>query len=54
MYADAHTLPVSFTGSIAYHFSDILHEAAANLGLSIGTILRAPLQGLIDYYNQKI
>lgn len=40
------TLPVHFVGSIAYYFSDELTESANSLGLTVGRILRAPMEGL--------
>lgn len=36
-------LPVSFVGSIAYHFSEELRQAAAENGFRIGKIMHAPL-----------
>ena len=39
-------LPVHFVGSIAYYFSDELTESANSLGLTVGRILRAPMEGL--------
>ncbi|MBD5221234.1 MAG: hypothetical protein HDS70_02570 [Bacteroidales bacterium] len=50
MYEGAHTLPVSFTGSIAYHFSDILREAAAAQGYDVDSITDGPMEGLIAYH----
>ncbi len=40
------TLPVHLVGSIAYHFSDEVKEAACALGLVIGNIIRTPIEGL--------
>ncbi len=40
------TLPVHFVGSIAHYFSKELTEAAHALGLTVGRILRAPMEGL--------
>lgn len=51
MYDGAHSLPVSFTGSIAYHFSDILKEAAAAQGFKVERITAGPMEGLIDYHS---
>jgi len=44
-------LPVSFVGSVAYHFRHILNEAAWKLGISIGRIEQAPMDGLILYHH---
>ena len=45
------TMPVSFTGSIAYYFSDILQELANKHNFTIGKIEKDPLQGLVEYHR---
>lgn len=50
LYPDSHRLPVSFTGSVAYHFSELLREAANEEGFMIADITDAPMQGLIAYH----
>lgn len=42
---------VNFVGSIAWYFSGLLKEAAAEKKVEIGTIAQSPMQGLIEYYN---
>lgn len=44
-------LPVNFVGSLAATFSAELSEAAESLGLSVGTILKSPMEGLVAYHN---
>lgn len=44
-------MPVSFVGSVAYHFRHILNEAAWKMGISIGRIEQAPMEGLIRYHK---
>ncbi len=39
-------LPVNCVGSMAYFFSEQLHEAAKQEGVTIGKILRSPIDGL--------
>lgn len=51
MYPGSHSLPLAFTGSIAYHFADILREAADSLGFKVGKIEKAPMEGLIAYHT---
>ncbi|MBO4674201.1 MAG: ATPase [Bacteroidaceae bacterium] len=48
---EAKTLPIHFVGSIAHHYQQELHEVAAPLGLHIGHIVQAPLQGLVNYHQ---
>lgn len=44
-------LPVNFVGSLAATFSAELSEAAESLGLSVGTIMKSPMEGLVAYHN---
>ncbi|MDE6810829.1 MAG: ATPase [Muribaculaceae bacterium] len=53
MYQGCYSLPLAFTGSIAYHFSDILNEAAEYLGFKISKIEKNPMDGLISYHTDK-
>ena len=46
-------LPVSFVGSVAWHYQDELKEAAEHLHFRIGTILKTPMAGLIHYHSQS-
>ena len=52
-YSGSRNLPICFTGSIAFHFSDILRQVADSTGFTIGTISRQPLDGLIKYHSLK-
>ena len=45
------TCPVHFVGSIAYFSSDIIKEVADELGVTIGEIIRRPIDGLLDYHK---
>ena len=44
---------IHFTGSIAYHYQDILRRVASGMGIKIGMILESPMQGLIKYYAEE-
>lgn len=50
-YADCHTLPTHFIGSIAYYFADVLREAAAQCGCTVGTIIKSPMEGLVKFHS---
>lgn len=52
-YKGARMLPVCFTGSIAFHFADILRNAADGLGFKTGKITRHPMEGLIEYHTKR-
>ena len=47
---DASHLPVGAVGSIAWHYRDLLAEAAAAEGFHLGVIVQSPMQGLISYH----
>lgn len=44
-------LPVSFVGSLAYHYQAELHEAARSLGYTVGAVTRSPIEGLVRYHT---
>lgn len=52
-YAGYRELPCNFVGSIACHFADQLREAAAACGVTIGTIVAAPMEGLVRFHSTK-
>ena len=43
-------MKISFTGSIAWHFRDILKEVLNDHGLLIGEILKEPSDRIMDYH----
>lgn len=43
-------VPVNFVGSIAYYFQDILKEEAEKLGITIGSVIKKPIDGLVEYH----
>lgn len=44
-------LPVSFVGSVAFYFDEILREMAAKKQVKIGKIEKSPMPGLVTYYQ---
>ena len=50
-FKDSKALKISFVGSIAYHFQDLLKACLENKGLTLGTIMASPAEGLIAYYQ---
>ncbi len=52
-YDMAKTLPVHFTGSVAYHFADHLRIAAKSLGYTVGNIQKTPMEALIAFHGGK-
>ncbi len=50
-YSESRTLPVSFIGSIAFGFKDVLANLCHNYQLQQGKVLKDSLEGLADYHN---
>ena len=48
------TVPVHFVGSIAYFSSDIINKIAKKHNVTIGSIIRRPIDGLIEYHRNKL
>ena len=51
MQYESDKYPVYFNGSIAWHFQEVLQEAASQLGINIGEIVKSPMEGLIKYFS---
>lgn len=50
-YRETWTLPIHFAGSIAFGFRDVLKELCSSYELEMGTVLKNPMQGLIEYHS---
>ena len=50
-YPNFEEYPVSFVGSIAYYFKDILEVVAFELGITLGEIKQSPLEGLVAFHS---
>ncbi len=53
-YPEALTLPVHFTGSIAFHFRPILEESLAKNNLRRGVITLSPMNELVKYHINNL
>jgi N-acetylglucosamine kinase-like BadF-type ATPase len=49
-FPEAHFVPVSFSGSIAFHFQKFLKIVLAENSIILGKILQEPMEGLIEYH----
>ncbi len=52
-YTETWTLPVHFTGSIAWHFKDVLRNICHSLELQLGNVIQSPIEGLVKYHNNQ-
>ena len=50
-YKESWTLPIHFTGSVAYGFKDVLKEMCQSYVLELGNVLKQPMDGLIKYHQ---
>ncbi|WP_417444737.1 N-acetylglucosamine kinase [Joostella sp.] len=53
-FEQAKDVPVHFIGSIAYYLQDELKQALSKNGLSIGKVLRRPIDGLVEYHKSVL
>lgn len=49
-YGEAWKLPVSFVGSVAFGFKDVLKDLCGNYQFELGKILKSPMNGLLEYH----
>ncbi len=50
-YSLAKQLPLHFTGSIAWHFKDLLKQTIIEQGFLVGKITQDPMEGLLLYHK---
>ncbi len=50
-YRESWTLPIHFIGSIAFGFRDVLKDLCSTYELELGTVIKAPMQGLLAYHR---
>mgnify|MGYP002784887344 CR=1 FL=1 len=53
-FEQAPKVPVHFIGSIAYYLQDELRAIMKENGLTVGTVLRRPIDGLVEYHKNII
>ncbi|HEY0608115.1 MAG TPA: N-acetylglucosamine kinase [Chitinophaga sp.] len=51
-YSQSWTHPLHFTGSIAWHFRDVLQALCELYELQLGSVLRNPMEGLIKFHEE--
>ena len=50
-YKEAWNLPVNFVGSVANGFKDVLQQLCQSYEFELGTVLKNPMQGLVEYHS---
>jgi N-acetylglucosamine kinase-like BadF-type ATPase len=49
-YAECYEVPIHFVGSIAFYLQEEIAEILAANNLQLGNILKAPIEGLVQYH----
>ena len=50
-YRETWTLPVSFAGSVAFGFQDVLQQLCNSYEFEMGKVMKNPMEGLVDYHR---
>lgn len=50
-YRETWTLPVSFAGSVAFGFKDVLQQLCNSYEFELGKVIKNPIQGLVEYHR---
>lgn len=53
-FSPSASLPISFVGSIAYYYKEILQEVLTANGLTLGTLMQDPIEGLKTYHQSDL
>ena len=53
-YSQYKELPIHFTGSVAFYYSNILRQVANDRGLTVRNIVESPIAGLTLYHQNSI
>jgi glucosamine kinase len=50
-FRETWTLPVSFTGSVAFGFKDVLEQLCNSYEFEMGKVLKSPMDGLVEFHR---
>ena len=53
-FKDAKEIPIHFVGSISFYLKDELKVCLQEYGLSAGNIIRKPIEGLLQFHQEKL
>ena len=52
-YNEVWKYPVSFIGSVAFGFKDVIEQLCSSYEFELGTVLKNPMEGLITYHKDN-
>lgn len=52
-YEGALETPIHFVGSIAFYYQEILKAAAEGVGMTVGRVVKTPMEGLLHYHKKE-
>ena len=52
-YPDFQSYTFNSVGSVGYYFKPLLQKVVEEYGMKMGTVLQAPMEGLIKYHTQN-
>lgn len=50
-YRETWTLPVNFTGGVAFGFKDVLQQLCNSYEFELGKVMKNPMEGLVEYHS---
>ena len=50
-YRESWTMPIHFTGSVAYGFKDVLKDMCSSYELQLGKVIKKPMDGLVKFHK---
>ena len=50
-FREVWTMPVSFVGSVAFGFKDVLQQLCNSYQFELGKVIKSPMEGLTDYHR---
>lgn len=50
-YRESWTMPINFTGGVAYGFRDVLKEMCGSFELQLGKVIKKPMDGLVKFHQ---
>jgi N-acetylglucosamine kinase-like BadF-type ATPase len=50
-YCESWTMPINFTGGVAYGFRDVLKDMCNSYELQLGIVIKKPMDGLVKFHK---